>query len=136
MSLILLLLADCCFIMFFLQTWKRTRYLYCIHAYGELCEGMIIDITESEDAESNLFYDAVIEININNARHIFPADKPERRKGRVGEMVNVRYFKNDLTTAMVEPADKLARLVIIIGVVMVIFFVINWMWVTALTNNY
>lgn len=135
-SLIMLLLADACFIIFLLQSLRRTRYLYHIHSIGERCEGTIIDIVETEDAENNMFYDPLIEITVNNEIYRFSPDHTDSRRAQIGEVVNVRYFKDDPSTAIVEPGDQLTRMIIMIAVCLVIFLVIDWMWLTAIINNY
>ena len=136
LSLFMLLLADFCFMMFLLQASNRVRYLYSIHSDGERCEGVIIDMVESENQDNDLIYDPVIEFQAHNERHIFPADRPAVSKPEIGKIVNVRYLKGDPATAMVEPGDRLARLIMLMAVFCVVFLVINWMWITSILNNY
>lgn len=136
LSLIMLLLADFCFMMFLLQALNRARYLYSIHSNGERCEGVIIAMVESENQDNDLIYDPVIEFQAHNERHIFPADRPGVSKPEIGRIVHVRYLKEDPTTAMVEPGNKLARLILLMAIFCVVFLVINWMWITAILNNY
>lgn len=137
LPIIIFLVVDICFIlMVFIQVVNLAKYTYSLYSNGEQCDGVIIEMVKTEDAEGNQIYDALVEFHANDQTHIFPEDAPKMYKPAIGRTVRGWYFKEDPSSAMVNADLKSGQLALWIIALLATFLIINWQVLPLLITNY